>query len=92
MWPNPQETVEMATFTEEILNRKLHFLCSDMWEYSRIFYAVNCMKVKKVVKLYSNNVLLLFKIILTLNIIWQRNLLSILKKSWSGKLKKKTGL
>ena len=26
MWPNPQETV---TFTEEILNGKLHFLCSD---------------------------------------------------------------
>ena len=25
MWPNPQETVELATFTEEILNGKLHF-------------------------------------------------------------------
>ena len=28
MWPNPQETKDLVTFTEEILNRKLHFLCS----------------------------------------------------------------
>ena len=25
MWPNPQETVDLVTFTEEILNGKLHF-------------------------------------------------------------------
>ena len=25
MWPNPQETVDLATFTEEVLNGKLHF-------------------------------------------------------------------
>ena len=25
---NPQETANLATFTEEILNGKLHFLCS----------------------------------------------------------------
>ena len=24
-----QETVDLVTFTEEILNRKLYFLCSD---------------------------------------------------------------
>ena len=28
MWPNPQETADLVTFTEEILNGKLHFLCS----------------------------------------------------------------
>ena len=28
MWPNPQETAELITFTEEIFNGKLHFLCS----------------------------------------------------------------
>ena len=28
MWPNHQETVNLVTFTEEILNGKLHFLCS----------------------------------------------------------------
>ena len=28
MWPNSQETPDLATFTVEILNGKLHFLCS----------------------------------------------------------------
>ena len=28
MWPNPQETADLITFTGEILNRKLHFLCN----------------------------------------------------------------
>ena len=28
MWPNLQETADLVTFTEEILNGKLHFLCS----------------------------------------------------------------
>ena len=28
MWPNPQETADLVSFTEEILNWKLHFLCS----------------------------------------------------------------
>ena len=28
MWPNQQETVDLVTFTEEINNEKLHFLCS----------------------------------------------------------------
>ena len=29
MWPNPQETADLVIFTEEILNGKLHFLCSE---------------------------------------------------------------
>ena len=28
MWPNPQETAELVTFTEEIRNGKLNFFCS----------------------------------------------------------------
>ena len=28
MWPNPQETAELITFTEETFNGKLRFLCS----------------------------------------------------------------
>ena len=28
MSPNPQEPADLVTFTEEILNAKLHFLCS----------------------------------------------------------------
>ena len=30
MLPNPQDTADLVTFTEEILNGKLHFLCSLM--------------------------------------------------------------
>ena len=30
MWPNPQETVDLNTFTEKILNEKLDFLCSEI--------------------------------------------------------------
>ena len=30
MWPNPQFSADLVTFTEEILNGKLHFLCSDL--------------------------------------------------------------
>ena len=29
MFPDPQETLDLFTFTEEILNGKLDFLCSD---------------------------------------------------------------
>ena len=38
MWPNPQETADLVTFTEEILNGKLHFLCSatDVFCYTHI--------------------------------------------------------
>ena len=28
MWHYPQETADLVTFTEEILNGKLHFLCN----------------------------------------------------------------
>ena len=30
MCPNPLETADLVTFTEEILNGKLHFSCSNM--------------------------------------------------------------
>ena len=29
MWPNPKKTADFDTFTEEILNGKRYFLCSD---------------------------------------------------------------
>ena len=31
MWPNPQFPADLVTFTEEILNRKLYFLCRDRY-------------------------------------------------------------
>ena len=27
MWPDPQQTADLITFTEEILNWEIHFLC-----------------------------------------------------------------
>ena len=29
MWSNLQETADLVTFTEEILNGKVHFLCTE---------------------------------------------------------------
>ena len=29
MWPNPQFPADVVTFTEEILDGKLHFLCYE---------------------------------------------------------------
>ena len=34
MWPNPQKTADLVTFIEEILNWKLHFLCSEFSNYN----------------------------------------------------------
>ena len=38
MWPNPQETADLVTFTEEILNGKLHFLCSASSILALLFF------------------------------------------------------
>ena len=37
MWSNSQKTEDFVTFTEEILNRKFHFLCSDIYIYIYIY-------------------------------------------------------
>ena len=34
MWPNLQETADLATFSEKIFNEKLHFLCSECHKYA----------------------------------------------------------
>ena len=36
MWPNPEETADLVTFTEETLNGKLHFLYSVRSDFVRI--------------------------------------------------------
>ena len=46
MWPTPQEAADLVTFTEEIVNEKLQFLCSDPWkstsaEAHRIIKCIN---------------------------------------------------
>ena len=32
MWPNPKETADLVIFIEEILNKKLLFLCVVSWD------------------------------------------------------------
>ena len=48
MWPYPQETADLVTFTEEILNGKLYFLCSDNIEesYTKVFCKTDVYKLK----------------------------------------------
>ena len=47
MWPNPQETADLATVTEEILNGKLNFLCSVsiVLEYLRTAHIVSALGI-----------------------------------------------
>ena len=33
MWPNLQENADLVTFTEEILNWKLHFSCNNSYRF-----------------------------------------------------------
>ena len=37
MLPNPQGNVDFVTFTEEILNGKFHFLCSDRTKVMQVY-------------------------------------------------------
>ena len=39
MWPDPLETADLVTFTEEILNGKLHFLCSVRSVWQTIYFS-----------------------------------------------------
>ena len=43
MLTNPQETADLVTFTEEILNGNLHFLCSVIYLF-KYFGLVKVMK------------------------------------------------
>ena len=48
MWPNPQFPEDLVTFTEEILNGKLHFLRSD-----RVIYEISPMLKTKFCNLFQ---------------------------------------
>ena len=45
MWPNPQETADLITFTEEILHGKLHFLCSETLRETQLLKGLVSMKI-----------------------------------------------
>ena len=38
MWPNPPFLADVVTFTEEILDGKVHFLCSDEKRIEHLFW------------------------------------------------------
>ena len=42
MWPNPQETADLVTITEKILNGKLRFLCSTKKLYCSVSRKIIC--------------------------------------------------
>ena len=53
MCPNPQETADLVTFTEEILNGKLYFLCRDAkiegcWISTELLYFPPYTKILKI--------------------------------------------
>ena len=52
MWPNPQETADLVTFTEEILNGKLHFSCSEESNAFAILLFVS--RIKLILELCQN--------------------------------------
>ena len=63
MWPNPQKTADLVTFTEEIHNGKLHFLCNadhskQIWGnlYVCVFCATEWEKVTKIPLLLINDI------------------------------------
>ena len=39
MWPNPQFLADLVTFTEEILIKKVHFLCSLLREIIEVIFS-----------------------------------------------------
>ena len=50
MWPNPQFPVDLVTFTDKILNDKVHLLCSDYCWKNRVMCDKGCFTMDKVVR------------------------------------------
>ena len=46
MWPILQESAYLVTFTEEIRNGKLHFLCSDHTDNANGIHLISDPKTK----------------------------------------------
>ena len=55
MWPNPQFPADLVTFTEVMLNGKLHFLCSACFALKAlIFYFSFCQLILLLKILYRD--------------------------------------
>ena len=58
MWPNRPFPADLVTFTEEILNEKLHFLCSVLgWSQYAAFSFIRYLFKYFAIALESENVL-----------------------------------
>ena len=56
MLPNPQETADLVTFTEETLNGKLYFLLlTTFWQETNPFEALSCYKKFWIVKILGKH-------------------------------------
>ena len=50
MWPNSQFSVDLGTFTKEIVNGKLHFLCSEnIYKRLLLFQSANTASIVLVI-------------------------------------------
>ena len=52
MWPNLQKTADLVTFTEEIFNGKLHFLCSGKYIFHYFLKQESLLSPKKKFNFY----------------------------------------
>ena len=53
MWPNPQETPDLVTFTAEILNGKLNFILSVKVVFEEVVKLALALKLAKIMKAIS---------------------------------------
>ena len=93
MWPNPQEPAELVTFTEEMINGKLNFLCSVNKCYYWIIIYFLCSFIQNfsmicisfLTRLHQRNIALSFQVSLiaqqpSIVYVWSRqNILKIFK-------------
>ena len=55
MWPNPQKIAGLVTFTEEIPDRKIHFLCNVYCHCNKMM-KTNGRKLELVLKVQRNSI------------------------------------
>ena len=58
MWPNLHETADLVTFTEEILNEKLHFLwnaCCYYYSNNNTLFSDNLITQTNKIKVYASH-------------------------------------
>ena len=56
MWPNPQFPADLVTFTEEILNGKLHFLLSGRVDSEMNNRFISLLSKNTILEHFSTNI------------------------------------